>query len=68
MQDNSKALLDEKTAAVPEEYSLIVAGNLSGRAGANEESYRCHGWFAHGTSKENGERILIYASSTTSSL
>ncbi|EYC44370.1 hypothetical protein Y032_0463g1909 [Ancylostoma ceylanicum] len=57
------ALIDEKTAAVPSEDTVIIAGDLNGHVGVTNDGYRCHGGFGYGVRNDDGERILDYAES-----
>ena len=63
IKDDFWALLDEKTAEVPKEDTLVVAGDLNGHVGETRSDYSCHGGFGYGTRNEDGERILEYAES-----
>uniref|UniRef100_A0A914WXY9 Reverse transcriptase domain-containing protein n=1 Tax=Plectus sambesii TaxID=2011161 RepID=A0A914WXY9_9BILA len=54
-------LLDDKTAEVPPEDIVIVAGDLNGHVGSDSDGYRCHGGRGYGTRNADGERILDYA-------
>ena len=45
------ALLDEKTAEVPQEDTIIVAGDLNGHVGSTKDAYRCHGGQGFGITK-----------------
>ncbi|XGW10231.1 hypothetical protein V3C99_012037 [Haemonchus contortus] len=56
-------LLDEKTAEVPLQEALVVAGDLNGHVGATKDGYSCHGGFGYGSRNTDGERILEYADS-----
>ncbi|WKY13292.1 hypothetical protein Q1695_004255 [Nippostrongylus brasiliensis] len=56
-------LLHEKTAEIPQEEMIVVAGDLNGHVGARKDGYKCHGGFGYGTRNEDGERILEYACS-----
>ncbi|EYC26827.1 hypothetical protein Y032_0010g984 [Ancylostoma ceylanicum] len=42
-KDEFWALIDEKTAAVPPEDTLIIAGDLNGHVGASKDGYRYQG-------------------------
>ncbi|EYC32641.1 hypothetical protein Y032_0002g1012 [Ancylostoma ceylanicum] len=59
-KDEFWMLLDEKTAEVPMEDIIVVAGDLNGHVGAAKDGYRCHGGFGYGTRNDN---ILEYADS-----
>ncbi|XGW17243.1 hypothetical protein V3C99_002112 [Haemonchus contortus] len=56
-------LLDEKTAEVPLQEAIVVAGDLNGHVGATKDGYSCHGGFGYGSRNADGERILEYADS-----
>nr|CDJ81936.1 uncharacterized protein LOC101155354 [Haemonchus contortus] len=56
-------LLDEKTAEVPLQEAIVVAGDLNGHVGATKDGYSCHGGFGYGSRNTDGERILEYADS-----
>uniref|UniRef100_A0A7I4XRC0 Reverse transcriptase domain-containing protein n=1 Tax=Haemonchus contortus TaxID=6289 RepID=A0A7I4XRC0_HAECO len=56
-------LLDEKTAEVPLQEAIVVAGNLNGHVGATKDGYICHGGFGYGSRNTDGQRILEYADS-----
>ena len=56
-------LLDDKTADLPREDTIVVARDLNGHVGATKDGYRCHGGFGYGTRNQDGERILEYADS-----
>ena len=60
-KDEFWTLLEEKTAEVPSEDVIIVAGDLNGHVGATKDGYSCHGGFGYGTRNVDGERILEYA-------
>ncbi|EYC32670.1 hypothetical protein Y032_0002g1037 [Ancylostoma ceylanicum] len=57
------ALIDEKTAAVPSEATVIIAGDLNGHVGVTEDGYRCHRGFGAGCAT-----TMASAFSTTPSL
>ncbi|VDO19305.1 unnamed protein product [Heligmosomoides polygyrus] len=57
------SLLDEKTAKVPSQDVIIVAGDLNGHVGAAKDGYGCHGGLGFGSRNADGERILEYAES-----
>ncbi|EYC09242.1 hypothetical protein Y032_0061g3230 [Ancylostoma ceylanicum] len=63
MKDDFWMLLDEKTAEVPMEDKIDVAGDFNGLVGAAKDGHRCHGGLGHGTRNDDGERILEYADS-----
>ncbi|VDP05279.1 unnamed protein product [Heligmosomoides polygyrus] len=42
-KDEFWSLLDEKTAEVPSNEVIIVAGDLNGHVGAAKDGYSCHG-------------------------
>ncbi|EYC22094.1 hypothetical protein Y032_0018g3708 [Ancylostoma ceylanicum] len=63
MKNDFWMLVDEKTAEVPMEDIIAVAGDLNGHVGAAKDGYRCHGGFGYGTRNDDGERILEYADS-----
>ncbi|EYB86394.1 hypothetical protein Y032_0279g1183 [Ancylostoma ceylanicum] len=63
MKDDFWMLLDEKTAEVPMEDIIVVAGDLKNYVGAAKDGYRCHGGLRYGTRNDDGERILEYADS-----
>ncbi|VDL78050.1 unnamed protein product [Nippostrongylus brasiliensis] len=56
-------LLHEKTAEIPPEEMIVVAGDLYGHVGKSKDGYKCHGGFGYGARNEDGERILEYACS-----
>uniref|UniRef100_A0A7I4Z3N8 Reverse transcriptase domain-containing protein n=1 Tax=Haemonchus contortus TaxID=6289 RepID=A0A7I4Z3N8_HAECO len=56
-------LLDEKTAEVPLQEAIVVAGDLNGHVCATKDGYSCHGGFGYGSRDTDGERILEYADS-----
>ena len=60
-KDDFWALLNEKTAEVPPEDGIIVAGDLNGHVGAAKDGYACHGGFGYGSRNADGERVLDYA-------
>ncbi|EYC33056.1 hypothetical protein Y032_0002g578 [Ancylostoma ceylanicum] len=62
-KDEFWALIDEKTAAVPPEDTVIIAGDLNGHVGATKDGYRCQGGCGYGVRNSDGERILDYAES-----
>ncbi|VDO81668.1 unnamed protein product [Heligmosomoides polygyrus] len=55
------SLLDKKTAEVPSQDVIIVAGDLNGHVGAGKDGYGCGLGF--GSRNADGERILEYAES-----
>ncbi|WKY05395.1 hypothetical protein Q1695_005977 [Nippostrongylus brasiliensis] len=63
VKDEFWALLHEKTAEIPSEEMVIVAGDLNGHVGISKEGFKCHGGFGYGIRIEDGERILEYACS-----
>lgn len=56
-------LIDTKTAEVPTEDTLVIAGDLNGHVGARNDGYSCHGGQGFGDRNEDGERILDFAES-----
>uniref|UniRef100_A0A183F4X6 Endo/exonuclease/phosphatase domain-containing protein n=1 Tax=Heligmosomoides polygyrus TaxID=6339 RepID=A0A183F4X6_HELPZ len=62
-KDEFWSLLDEKTAEVPSQDVIIVAGDLNGHVGAAKDGYGCHGGLNFGSRNADGERILEYAES-----
>ncbi|VDO92032.1 unnamed protein product [Heligmosomoides polygyrus] len=60
-KDEFRTLLDEKTAEVPSEDAVVVAGDLKRHVGTAKDSYSCHGGFGYGARNADGERILEYA-------
>uniref|UniRef100_W6NET7 Craniofacial development protein n=1 Tax=Haemonchus contortus TaxID=6289 RepID=W6NET7_HAECO len=54
-------LLDEKTAEVPLQEAIVVAGDLNSHVGATKDGYSCHGGSGYGSRNTDGERILKYA-------
>ncbi|VDP24502.1 unnamed protein product [Heligmosomoides polygyrus] len=54
---------DEKTAEVPSQDVIIVAGDVKGHVGAAKDGYSCHGGLGFGLRNADGERILEYAES-----
>ncbi|EYC05841.1 hypothetical protein Y032_0080g1394 [Ancylostoma ceylanicum] len=63
VEDDFWMLPDEKTAEVPMEDTIVVAGHLNGHEGASKDGYRCHGGFVYGTRNDDSERFLKYADS-----
>ncbi|KAL6729362.1 hypothetical protein Aduo_000423 [Ancylostoma duodenale] len=63
VKDDFWALIDEKTAAVPPEDTVIIAGDLNGYVGVTKDGYRCHGGFGYRVCNDDGERILDYSES-----
>ncbi|VDP41280.1 unnamed protein product [Heligmosomoides polygyrus] len=62
-KDELWSLLDEKTAEVPSEDMIAVAGDLNGHVGATKDGYSCRGGFGYGSRNADDERILEYADS-----
>ncbi|VDO19908.1 unnamed protein product [Heligmosomoides polygyrus] len=62
-KDEFWSLLDEKTAEVPSQDMIVVAGDLNGHVGATKDGYSGHGGFGYGSRNADGERILEYADS-----
>ncbi|VDO66563.1 unnamed protein product [Heligmosomoides polygyrus] len=60
-KDEFWSLLDEKTAEVPLQDVIIVAGDLNGHVGAAKDGYGCHDGLGFGSRNADGERILEYA-------
>ncbi|VDL77297.1 unnamed protein product [Nippostrongylus brasiliensis] len=63
VKDEFWALLHEKTAEIPSEEMVVVAGDLNGHVGISKDGFKCHGGFGNGIRNEDGERILDYACS-----
>ncbi|VDL74066.1 unnamed protein product [Nippostrongylus brasiliensis] len=63
VKDEFWALLHEKTAEIPSEEMVVVAGDLNGHVGISKDGFKCHGGFGYGIRNEDGERILEYACS-----
>ncbi|VDP59630.1 unnamed protein product, partial [Heligmosomoides polygyrus] len=62
-KDEFWTLLDEKTAKVPSEDAVVIAGDLNGHVGTAKDGRSCHGGFGYGARNTDGERILEYADS-----
>ncbi|VDL82195.1 unnamed protein product [Nippostrongylus brasiliensis] len=63
VKDEFWTLLNEKTAEIPPEEMIVVAGDLNGHVGTSNNGNKCHGGFGYGARNEDGERILEYACS-----
>ncbi|VDO27050.1 unnamed protein product [Haemonchus placei] len=54
-------LFVEKTAEVPLQEVIFVAGDLNGHVGAVKDGYNCHGGFGYGSRNTDDGRSLEYA-------
>ncbi|VDP28002.1 unnamed protein product [Heligmosomoides polygyrus] len=63
IKDEFWSLPDEKTAEVPSENMIVVAGDLSGHVRATKDGYSFHGGFGYGSRNADGEHILENAES-----
>uniref|UniRef100_A0A183G1U7 Endo/exonuclease/phosphatase domain-containing protein n=1 Tax=Heligmosomoides polygyrus TaxID=6339 RepID=A0A183G1U7_HELPZ len=59
-KDEVWTLLDEKTAEVPSEDAVVIAGDLNGHVGSAKDGHSCHGDFGYGARNVDGGRILEY--------
>ncbi|VDO63056.1 unnamed protein product [Heligmosomoides polygyrus] len=62
-KDELCTLLDGKTAEVPSEDAVVIAGDINGHVGTAKYGRSCHGGFGYGARNADGERILEYADS-----
>ncbi|VDO63392.1 unnamed protein product [Heligmosomoides polygyrus] len=62
-KDEFWTLLDEKTAEVPPEDAVVVAGDLNGHVGTAKDGYSCHGGFGYGARNADGEPFQLLIAS-----
>ncbi|VDL64874.1 unnamed protein product [Nippostrongylus brasiliensis] len=65
VKDEFWALLHEKTAEVPSEEMVVVAGDLNGHAGITKDGFKCHGGFGYGTRNEDYHKHDVSKASIT---